>query len=148
MRYILSLVLVLMLAPMAQAGCLFACDDTMLLPDAEARAILKGILGAPLPAGLTITAMREGGFQDEFYQTRMTGDVAALTALLAVGGLTMADLTTSPMDFGPKNTDWWDVKTHPDLRAAQMPSPTLPYAAIGIAPEDAGFVIYLWAFET
>jgi hypothetical protein len=147
MRYILSLLLCLMVAP-AHAGCLFSCDDTAPLPDDQARAILQGILGAPLPDGLTITAMREGGFQDEFYQARLTGDATAVTALLAIGGLTMDDMTTGVTDFGPKNTDWWDVETHPDLRAVQMPSPALPYLAIGIAPDAAGFVIYLWAFET
>jgi hypothetical protein len=147
MRYILSLLMILMMTP-ASAGCLIFCDDTTPLPDDQARQTLQGILGAPLPDGLTITAMRKGGFQDDFYQARLTGDAAAVTALLAIGGLTMDDLTTDPTDFGPKNTDWWDVTTHPDLRAVQMPSPALPYLAIGIAPDATGFVIYLWAFET
>jgi hypothetical protein len=147
MRYILSLLIVLMTTP-AHAECLIFCDDTAILPDDQARATLQGILGAPLPDGLTITAMREGGFQDAFYQARLTGDAAAVTALLAIGGLTMADLTTEPMDFGPDDLDWWDVASHTDLRAAELPSPTLPYLSIGVASDPAGYVIYLWCFQT
>ena len=147
MRYMLGLLILLMMTP-AHAECLFFCDDTATLPDDQARTVLQGILGAPVPDGLTVTAMRQGGFQDAFYQARLTGNAASVTALFAIGGLTMDDLTTDPTDFGPQNTDWWDVTTHPDLRAVQMPSPTLPYLAIGIAPDGTGFVIYLWAFET
>jgi hypothetical protein len=146
MRYILSLLIVLMTTP-AHAECLIFCDDTAILPDDQARATLQGILGAPLPDGLTITAMRIGGFQDAFYQARLTGDAAAVTALLAIGGLTMADLTSDPTDFGPKNTDWWDVTSQADLRGAAMPTPTLRFLSIGIAPASAGFVIYLWGYD-
>ncbi|MGL5012021.1 MAG: hypothetical protein ACRC6I_19295, partial [Paracoccaceae bacterium] len=134
------------------ARCLIFCDETDPLPDLQARAILTHILAAPLPDGLKITAMREGGFQDAFYQARLTGDADAVAALLELGGADPKDLTTDPLaDLGPVNTDWWDAAAMPDLRTVQLTSPTLPYLAAGVAPDPAlpgQFIIYLWGFET
>lgn len=147
MRCILALFTLLLTSP-AHADCFMFCDSSAILPDDQARATLQFIIGAPLPDGVTITAMREGGFQDTFYQARLTGDESAVSALLAIGGLTMEDLVGNAIGFGPDDMDWWDVATRSDLRSADMPSPTLPYAAIGIAPDAEGYTIYLWAFET
>jgi hypothetical protein len=147
MRCVLGLIIVLMAHP-AAADCFMFCDSNTILTDDRARATLQSILGAPLPAGLTVTIMREGGFQDTFYQARMTGDASGVAALLAIGGRSMADLTATPRDFGPDDLEGWDVASRPDLRSTEMPSPTLPYLSIGVAADGAGFLIYLWAFET
>jgi hypothetical protein len=147
MRTILSLLLFLMMTP-AYAECLVVCEDEDMidLPDDEARARLHSILGAPLPDGLTITAMREVGFQDIFYQARLTGDATAVKALLAIGGETTTSLRPELREFGPQDTDWWDIANRADLRSTAMHTPTLRYLNIGVASEAAGFVIYVWAY--
>jgi hypothetical protein len=147
MRRILGLIIILMAHP-AAADCFMFCDSNTVLTGDRARTTLQSILGAPLPAGLTVTTMREGGFQDTFYQARMTGDASAVAALLAIGGRSMADLIATPAHFGPDDLEGWDAASHPDLRSTEMPSPTLPYLSIGVAADRAGFVIYLWGFET
>lgn len=135
----------------AQSDCLLFCDEKELSP-AKAIIVFNGDLGAPLPDGVKMVGMLEGGFQDRFIQVRLTATASGVDALMALRGKKVADLTDgAAFDFGPERPIWWDVGNRSDLKGADFGSPSLANLMIGVAaePKQPGqFAVYFFGFDT
>ncbi len=155
----IALILALLAPLPAKAGCLVFCGDPQITDLTIAATRLAGDLGGPLPDGVDVTHMLEGGFQDRFILARLEPNDPGVAQFLKLLGLTDADLTPENdngtaaeiLDSAAANPDWWDWQTTTNLRIAQTHSASLPYLAVGIAAKPGvldRYVIYLWGFET
>lgn len=135
-----------------QAGCLFFCDENDEVPPAQAGPALEAVLGAPLPPGLQVTGMIDGGFQDRFIQVRLRGSAdgaAALWPLLGIDPATMR--SPDGMQLTIAEADWWDVETRADALAALAVLRGFPnaWALWSASPDDPELIdVYLFAFQT
>jgi hypothetical protein len=143
----------------ATASCLFFCDEEEVTDLAEAKLKIEGDLGGALPAGMEVTNLLEGGFQDRFILARLESSDPGIPNFLKLLNLTDADFFVDDgietagdvMDSAAAGPDWWDWTTTTDLRVAKTRTNTLPYLAVGIASKPGvldRYVIYLWGFET
>jgi hypothetical protein len=136
----------------ARAGCLIFCPKNDEVPAARAAQTFARVLGQPLPKGVIVLGMIDGGFQDRFIQVKLRATDAGAVAVLAALGVAPAAM--GPMD-GRQTTinpaAWWDIDTRPDLRGTDARLAGFPYAFAARArdPADpARWLVYVLAFQT
>ncbi len=149
-RRALVLALTVLAAPPAQAGCLIFCGDPDLDP-ADALDRFEVELRNPLPGGVTLIGMIDGGFQDRFIQVRLTATAEGAEALLNLMQQSLATLgtRTAPLT-GAEKAQWWDADTFSTMQTGQAKLDGFYETRIGIAPEpDAAdrLAIFIFAFQ-
>ncbi len=93
----------------AQGGCLIFCGNPDLDP-AGALDRFEVELRNPLPGGVTLIGMIDGGFQDRFIQVRLTATPKGAEALLNLMGQSLVTLGTQNVRLtGAEKAEWWDV---------------------------------------
>jgi hypothetical protein len=144
-----ALSLALLAAPAAaQDRCLLDCDEHLFGADAVLRA--EELLDMPLPEGVEVTVVHEGGFQDPFLQLRLEVPKAETERVVALLGGTLAEFAPlSTETFGPGGSAWWDVETRGGVRAGRGDLNTYDWTMIGVSePRHGRRSIYVWAFQT
>ncbi len=134
------------------AQCLLFCDEEILPPE-QAAETFAADLGQPLPEGVTVLGMVNGGFQDRFIQVKLrAGDDAALQALLSALQVDPAALAApEAAQLTITSAPFWDIEGAEDLRIATGTMAGFAHATVAVAPdpEDAGArFVYLIAFQT
>lgn len=133
-----------------RASCLIFCAKEESVSPRAARDHLETELGQPLPEGVAPTHMLVGGFMDEFVQIRLTAhdDTArdALLGLLEVTPDMLDPVTDRHMTLA--EATWWDIAARPDPLFAPARLGHYASTSVAVAPEGAGWLIYVTAFET
>ncbi|EEW25800.1 hypothetical protein [Rhodobacter ferrooxidans] len=152
-RGLLATLLAAALATPATAGCLFFCDDAgKPLPADKALASFTADLGAPLPTGVDLLALYEGGFNDRFGQVKLRASLEgrdALLALIVPPGGQFAPLNGQQLEI--IKAPGWDPLSHPDLTVAagRLGRFATTHVALAADPSDPALtLIYITAFET
>jgi hypothetical protein len=143
----------------ARAGCLIFCPANDEVRPFRARRAFERVLGQPLPDGVGVEGMIDGGFQDRFIQVKLKATDEGLSRLLGI-------LKVDPASFGPMGDRqttispamWWDIDTRTDLVGADATLDGFPYAFVARASPDANpirppdapreWLIYILAFQT
>ena len=151
----LALAVTILPAP-AHAGCLIFCPKNDEVPAARAAPTLSSVLGQPLPDGVAVLGMIDGGFQDRFIQVKLTANASGLTQLLSL--LKVDDNAFGPL--GDRQTTinaatWWDIDAHTDVTAADATLPGFAYAFVARAHDlpdsqagDRTWTLYILAVQT
>ena len=143
--------LVLVVPVPVQAGCLIFCDNTG-MNATDARAYLEAELAAPLPEGVEVLVMLEGGFQDTFIEVELAGPPDAISAMLRM--LAIDPGTLEPVqaaEFGAAAAPVWSLRPDMALHGAEGRLGHFAYARVAVTrvPDAAGHLrLYLFAFET
>lgn len=135
------------------------CEQHKVTQGPEAATRLAGYLGGPLPDGVVVSHLLEGGFQDSFIVVRLEANDPGLQQFVKLLGLTDeqfftrndAETAGQVLDGAAEKPDWWDWQTTTDLRVAKTETPALPFLSVGLASKPGvldRYVIYLWGFET
>jgi hypothetical protein len=145
----LVLGLLLLAARPAEAWCLLLWCGTN-YSQAEAPERLAYLLG-PLPEGVKVERMLEGGFQDVFVQARLSVDEGALPGLMAWANLTEADFGPDDYPFlGPETPSWYDYGNLDGLVVAEG-QVGWRYVTLAVAPDPEApgrWRAYLFSFVT
>lgn len=151
MRVLLIVCWLTLLTGSARAGCLILCGDSGVEPGVAAQ-MLADELQAPLPPSVTVEAMWEGGFQDQFIQVRLSATEAGTAALLAQMGLDMSALKQVSADsLGPPHDDGWGPQTEIVLLGGEGTLGHFAFTQVAISPFPGTLdqtTIYIFAFET
>lgn len=131
----------------AQDRCIVACDATSTGPEAADRLALH--LDHPLPGGVAVVGLVEGGFQDAFIQARLEVPAANLGRLLRDLALDPAGLAPrADEDFGPPGPAWWDPENEDGLVVGHGNLDAFASTLMGVVPGETATTVYLWAFQT
>lgn len=146
-----GLLLILMLAATpAWPECLIFCGTGEVAAD-EAVPVFERDLRAPLPEGVVLTGMIDGGFQERFIQVRLTATEDGAAALLSMLNVAPEAMKPAPgRDLAFTEVDWWDTADRPDLTIAEARLGTFAaaWAARARDPQDPSrWLIYIAAHE-
>jgi hypothetical protein len=147
----LALLWLFFVAAPASALCLFGCETDLSDPLA-ARAALESQLGQPLPPSVTVTHIRQGGFQDKFLQMRLITDQDGMMAFLPLLGLPVDP--TDPVDpaqLGPDDAEWFRPQDHIALFGGSGHLAGYAETIVGVAHFPGTYdqvTIYIFAYQT
>ncbi len=125
--------------------------DTLTTDPQSNASYVEASLGQPLPPGVVVDGILEGGFQERFVYIKMTApetELHSIFDLLAVDNTTFRE--TGPAQSGI-DAPWWTINQHPGLFIAPATFGHFPQATISLAPDPADatvIFIYLFAHET
>lgn len=147
-RLFLAGVATAMAARPAAAGCLAFCDDEV--PAGEARSRFEATLGQPLPEGVDVLGMIDGGFQDRFIQVKLRATQGAAPELYALLGASEgAFAPVAGQQLVIAEAEWWDVLARdPQVAEGRLASFASVHVARSLEQDADAVLIYVIAFQT
>ena len=147
----LVFVLAVLVAEPARAWCVLLCGPEQQLQGSEAADRLTNWIG-PMPPGVEVVGLAEGGFQDVTIQVRLLVNEKGLRPVLALLRVKKEALTVrDDLYMGPDAPRWFDWDSHENLRSAGGHTRWLDGLTVAVAPDPdvpGHWRLYLWGFTT